>query len=807
MRVNVWLAGACVAAGLVAAGAEAATVVSFVAVSAGETLTVSNPQASAVSGQIRLVPDAGSVAGTPLAVSVAAQGSQAFPNILSSFGAVRSPAILAVETTDGVRVSSAPLRVGHAERPLTLPVRFDPGAPASGVLVLGILDGVVRVSIYEHATSGTPVATRTFSSEGEQVARVSEADVLPAGLRIGDGYARVTPLSGQVVGTSVNAPVRRRAVGTAPSALPALSVTGGPACEFATGVRASVPATAGASYKWTLVNATAQGAMTGSALDLALGSRGYASIVLETTVNGTTTSAEATVRIEGKPEYRASSATSVTLGEDASISWTLTGSAPTSQTLSGTDLGTVNLGASATSYTYHPTTAGTKSYALSAANACGTGSANGTYAVAPDCIAPHIDSFTNNGPACAGGSAQLTWATSGSGTVTIDHGVGTVSSSGSVAVSPSDATQYTITKTASCGTDSGTTTVTLRARPTASVSGGGAICPGGSVQISAALTGTAPWSVQWSDGVTQSGVVSSPASRSVSPSSTATYTVTSVTDASCTGTSSGSALVTVTPTPAAPTFGASGPVCADSVGNTITVTNLGVGNSLAGASCTSGCTVTNVTSATITYTAGSTGPIVLSAQQQTAGGCTSPMGSSGNVTLNPLPATPAITTPASTCASSTGNTATIASPGVGSTIAWAVTNGSITGGQGTTSLTYTAGASGTTTVGVTVTNASGCSATDSASVTINVTSATLTANPTTINFGQASTLNFTITNGASWSFNDLLGNSIGPGTGTGSGSFTSTYNADNSSGSDTVTLTVIDACGGSHTFSVPITVN
>ena len=80
------------------------------------------------------------------------------------------------------------------------------------------------------------------------------------------------------------------------------------------------------------------------------------------------------------------------------------------------------------------------------------------------------------------------------------------------------------------------------------VSGSTTICNGGSATIQAALTGTGPWNVGWSDGINQNGVAASPATRSVSPSATTTYTVTSLTDANCTaqaGDRTGSAVVTV----------------------------------------------------------------------------------------------------------------------------------------------------------------------------------------------------------------------------------------------------------------------
>jgi hypothetical protein len=48
---------------------------------------------------------------------------------------------------------------------------------------------------------------------------------------------------------------------------------------------------------------------------------------------------------------------------------------------------------------------------------------------------------------------------------------------------------------------------------------------------------------------------------------------------------------------------------------------------------------------------------------------------------------------------------------------WTISGGTITSGAGTSSITYTAGASGTITLNATVTNAQGCSASGSQSVT------------------------------------------------------------------------------------------
>ncbi len=79
-----------------------------------------------------------------------------------------------------------------------------------------------------------------------------------------------------------------------------------------------------------------------------------------------------------------------------------------------------------------------------------------------------------------------------------------------------------------------------------------------------------------------------------------------------------------------------------------------------------------------------------------------------------------ITTVTAAIAGSTNLSASVADAGPGATYVWSISNGTITGGQGTTKITWTAGnANNPTSLFVTVTAATGCQSSCSASVRIN----------------------------------------------------------------------------------------
>jgi gliding motility-associated-like protein len=85
--------------------------------------------------------------------------------------------------------------------------------------------------------------------------------------------------------------------------------------------------------------------------------------------------------------------------------------------------------------------------------------------------------------------------------------------------------------------------------PGATVNGGGEICLGESKTVTVNLTGTAPWSITYTNGTqifTINSITTPAYSLVLSPTTTTTYTITSVTDAKCTNITNSSVTITVT---------------------------------------------------------------------------------------------------------------------------------------------------------------------------------------------------------------------------------------------------------------------
>lgn len=189
------------------------------------------------------------------------------------------------------------------------------------------------------------------------------------------------------------------------------------------------------------------------------------------------------------------------------------------------------------------------SYRLVALGAGGSVHCDATvHIVTPTPPAPVCTLSANPTSITAGGASTLTWTTHNATSVYIDHGVGTVSTSGSRSVAPNVTTTYTLVATGSGGEVHCTATITvvpvthapvctLSANPTSITAGG-----------SSTLTWTTnnATSVSIDQGI---GGVATNGSRSVSPGHTTTYTLTATGPG---GTVHCNATVTVVNVPAAP---------------------------------------------------------------------------------------------------------------------------------------------------------------------------------------------------------------------------------------------------------------
>jgi uncharacterized repeat protein (TIGR01451 family) len=441
-------------------------------------------------------------------------------------------------------------------------------------------------------------------------------------------------------------------------------------------------------------------------------------------------SGTATVTVNIAPAITANPTNrAVCAGNSASFTATASGSpAPTVQWQVSTDGGSTFTNvpnATNTTYTF-ATAAGddAKQFRAQFANTCGLiASVPATLSVnpLPTCSISGADavcaSSSNNLYFAPSGLAGYRWSISGSATIS-----GSTNSQ-SVTVNAGASGTFTVTLMLTNGSGCTSTcakTVNLLALPTATVSGGGGICPGTSTNIQAALTGTGPWTLQWSDGFTQSGVAASPAIRSVSPATTTIYSVTTVADSNCSRAGSGSATVTINTAPAITTNPSNRTVCAS---NSVSFTSAASASPAATVqwqvSTDGGATFANIpgaTSSTYTFTA-SLSDSGKNFRALFSNPCGSAVSSAAALVVNPLPSA-SITADSAVCGGSTGNAASVPSAGPGATYSWTVSGGSITSGAGTSAITYTAGTGGSITINVTVTSPQGCPVSSSRSVTL-----------------------------------------------------------------------------------------
>ncbi len=268
-----------------------------------------------------------------------------------------------------------------------------------------------------------------------------------------------------------------------------------------------------------------------------------------------------------------------------------------------------------------------------------------------------------------------------SGSVILDAGAGfpqylwsNGATTQTITVSPASTQNYSVTVTDANGcqaTDSHTVTVT--ANPTVTITGPTSRCTTGPAVTLDAGPGFASYS--WSNGATSQTIT-------VSPATTATYTVT-VGLGACTAVDSHTVTVS-----APPTVTITGPTSACD-GTSVTLdAGPGFGSYLWSNGATSQTTVVAVNSTQTHSVTVSNGP-----------GCSAT--DSHTVTATPAPSA-IIDAPSPVSPNKSGLAASVAVQ-PGATYVWSITNGTITSGNGTHAILFTAGASGLTHLHATVT--------------------------------------------------------------------------------------------------------
>jgi hypothetical protein len=416
--------------------------------------------------------------------------------------------------------------------------------------------------------------------------------------------------------------------------------------------------------------------------------------------------------------------------------------------------------------------------------------ANGSYAT----------SFGGFGLCAArNGSGAVLYVTTGSGSTAANKVMQLTDTAGyNATISISTANNLTLYTAASGTTMKGIAFAPGCTAPTATVRSADstAICSGSSATIHADLTGIGPWNVTWSDGTVQTNVTASPATLSVSPTSTRSYTVTEVSDATgCSpGTASGSAMITVIPLPSS-VINVAGSVCPNSTNNTASVPDAGAstayGWTISGGTLTSGST-----SNSITYTAGLSGTVALGCAVTNSSGCYS-NASSASVSISAT-----VTTTAGNggpyCAGATIVLTVTGDPR--DVYSWTGPNGFTSSAQNPTIASATMANAGDYTV--TRTTACGSSTPSRTTVTVNaLPSSVINASPSVCGGSAGNTASVpSAGTGASYGWT-ITGGSITAGSGTAGITYTA-----NASGSVTLGCAVTNSSGCYSIGSLPVTI-
>ncbi|MCP9762258.1 PKD-like domain-containing protein, partial [Lacihabitans soyangensis] len=249
-------------------------------------------------------------------------------------------------------------------------------------------------------------------------------------------------------------------------------------------------------------------------------------------------------------------------GQSTNLTVTIAGGASPFQVVysDGSTNTTLSLYTSGSNIAVSPTSTTTYTIvSITDANGCTVASPSGSAVVTVN-PTPSAGALSGTATICSDASTNLGVAiTGGTSPFTIVYSGGTINSyisTAAIPVSPASTTTYTLTSVTDANgctvaSPSGSAVVTVNQRPTAAaILGTTTICSGLGTSLVVNITdGQSPFTVVHSGGTVSSYISGSPIM--ITPTSTTTYTIVSVTDANgCTvATPTGSAVVTVNPTP------------------------------------------------------------------------------------------------------------------------------------------------------------------------------------------------------------------------------------------------------------------